>query len=99
MNADDLDFLHEKAYLEQTKSLLHRTMLDLFDLRDEEKKKLAQARENLIENQPASAGDPDNQNDTSHYLTELENQLAVYQLYQERLERYSRLQDSPISGG
>ena len=98
MNADDLDFLHEKAYLEQTKSLLHRTMLDLFDLRDEEKKKLAQARENLIENQPASAGDPDNQNDTSHYLTELENQLAVYQLYQERLERYSRLQDSPYFG-
>ena len=37
-------------------------------------------------------------NDTSHYLTELENQLAVYQLYQERLERYSRLQDSPYFG-
>lgn len=93
-----LDFLHEQAYLEQTKSLLRRTMLELFDLRDAEKRKLAEARENLVENQPASAGDPDNQNDTSHYLTELENQLAVYQLYNERLEKYSRARNTPYFG-
>ncbi|MEA4891744.1 MAG: AAA family ATPase [Peptococcaceae bacterium] len=98
LSRSQLDFLHEKAYLEQTKSLLHRTMLELFDLRDAEKQKLAEARESLAENQPASAGDPDNQNDTGQYLTELENRMAVFQLYNERLEKYSRLQDSPYFG-
>lgn len=94
----DTDFLHEQAYLKQTRALIERSLTELLSTMDEEREKLAQARQELQENQPAFAGDMDKQAETAQYLNGLQTQLSAYRVYAERLKKLQGLQDSPYFG-
>ncbi|MCL1804996.1 MAG: ATP-binding domain-containing protein [Clostridiales bacterium] len=94
----DADFLHEQAYLKQTKALIRRGLADLLETLDDEQEKLLLARQEFQENQPAFADDRDKQTETAQYLSGLQTQMAVYQAYAERLKKLHLLNDSPYFG-
>ncbi|MCL1848069.1 MAG: AAA family ATPase [Clostridiales bacterium] len=94
----DADFLHEQAYLQQTRALIQRSLTELHAILDDEQEKLMEAKQELQENQPAFADDRDKQTETAQYLSGLQTQLAAYRAYTDRLRKLNILHSSPYFG-